>query len=387
MTDGKKIKHFESVLYLIFLAIALLIPFLTPNHFEGKDWNMVIRGWLHLIPFLFVFLACNYLLAPKFLLKRKYVSYMVLCVILIATVMIADYALFSLERRGCAPKITQLEQDSLCHSSSHHSITYTEGDKRRSPHEFSQDRPPMKPGKYAPPPPFINFGAIIIYFLLIGFISGIKILVWWNEEKNAQAEKEKQLLNAELAYLRHQISPHFFMNTLNNIHALVDIDGERAKEAIIKLSRLMRYLLYESDLNKTSLTKEIEFIESYIELMRLRYDEKQLKIRMNYPENIKKFHIPPFLFISFVENAFKHGVNIKTQSLIEITLQLIGNRLTLHIRNSKHPCTTEKNRNENTGIGLENIKKRLQLIYNTDYAFSIEEDDGWYQITLDIPAL
>ena len=352
MVDSRKIKYFESGLYIILLAIALLVPFLSPGQLEERDWDWIIHGWLRLIPFLLVFLACNYLLAPKLLLKKKYVSYIISCLLLVTLTLFADKAL--------RPK------------------------ERKSPH-FRQEIGEHSP--HFPPPPAVDFGAIVIYFLLIGFNSGIKFFVWWNDEQNQQTEREKQLLNAELAYLRYQINPHFFMNTLNNIHALVDINSERAKEGIIKLSRLMRYLLYESDLEKTSLTKEIEFIESYIELMRLRYDEKQLKIQLNYPKNTDTIHIPSLLFISFVENAFKHGISIKKTSMIEISFQIEKERLVLHVRNNNFAHQSINGIDEKSGIGLENIKKRLQLTYKDDYTLFIKEDENWYEITLNIPIL
>ena len=378
MINSKKIKYFESGLYIILLAIALLVPFLSSKQLENRDWGWVIHGWLRLIPFLFVFLVCNYLLAPKLLLKKKYASYIISCLLLVTLTLFADKALRFKERKP--PSFRQEMKDKRKKPDTDF---WDSKAGKKHPKEF----PRMGHPTHFPPHPAVDFGVILIYFLLIGFNSGIKFFVWWNDEQNRQTEREKQLLNAELAYLRYQINPHFFMNTLNNIHALVDINSERAKEGIIKLSRLMRYLLYESDLEKTSLTKEIEFIESYIELMRLRYDEKQLKIQLNYPKNTDTVCIPSLLFISFVENAFKHGISIKKTSLIEISFQIENDRLILYVRNNNFAHQAINGIDEKSGIGLENIKKRLQLTYKDDYTLFIKEDENWHEVTLNIPIL
>jgi len=189
----------------------------------------------------------------------------------------------------------------------------------------------------------------------------------------------------ELSFLKHQISPHFFMNTLNNIHALVDIDREEAKNAIIKLSHMMRYLLYESDIQKVSLRKEIDFINSYIELMRLRYDEYNLKVETEYPDNADTVTVPSSLFLSFIENAFKYGVHPRIRSVIKISLSVSAqnDRLTFRVVNSLWDVTP--NLTESTGIGLENVRKRLDLIYRDSYTLDIGSADNLYEVTLTIP--
>ena len=118
-----------------------------------------------------------------------------------------------------------------------------------------------------------------------------------------------QNIQAEMYYLKHQINPHFFMNTLNNIHALVDINTESAKQAIIELSAMMRYVVYETGGNVIALREDLRFIKNYIELMRIRYTDN-VKVTYNYPQQLKgRVDVPPLIFIVFVENAFKHGVS------------------------------------------------------------------------------
>ena len=127
---------------------------------------------------------------------------------------------------------------------------------------------------------------------------------------------ERQRLESELQYLKYQLNPHFFMNTLNNIYALVDLNTEQAKKTIIELSKLMRYVLYEANKNQISLEHEIQFLENYIALMKLRYIDN-LNIRTEFPVVVPCVQIPPLLFISLLENAFKHGVSYQDLPLLK----------------------------------------------------------------------
>jgi LytS/YehU family sensor histidine kinase len=246
-------------------------------------------------------------------------------------------------------------------------------------------------GKYLPGKPpmhhkmmFCFISVLSIGLLIIGFNSGIKVFIRWTMEKEERNEKEKHYLSTELAYLKQQVSPHFFMNTLNNIHALIDIDSERAKDAIVKLSHMMRYLLYETETDKVTLSKEIEFIDSYIELMRLRYDEGNLSINIKYTENTKPVYVPSLLFLPLIENAFKHGVATKIKSFVNINFDVENDRLIFKIENSNFPKASSEF-NEASGIGLENIRKRLALIYGEDYIFQIHSDDEIFNVSLSIP--
>ena len=202
------------------------------------------------------------------------------------------------------------------------------------------------------------------------------------EAARRKKELEKEKLKTELAFLKNQVSPHFFMNTLNNIHALIDINSEDAKESLIKLSKLMRYLLYDSETGKTTLAKEIEFIKSYVDLMKLRFTEK-VSVKLSFPEKIPNIEIPPMLFTSLLENAFKHGVSYQKESFIEIIMNANNEFLFFRIINSK-----QKSGNgivEKGGIGLENLQKRLELIYGKDYSFVQTESENDFEINIKLP--
>ena len=173
------------------------------------------------------------------------------------------------------------------------------------------------------------------------------------------------------------------MNTLNNIHSLIDINTEDAKDAVIRLSTMMRYLLYDTSQGKTSLVKEIGFIRSYISLMQLRFSE-HVQVTLDVPNEISDIQIPPMLFISLLENAFKHGVSYQKESFVKLSLNISNNRLNCTIKNSKHNKTIEK-RSKYSGIGLTNIKKSLELLYKKNYQFNIHESELEYIVHLSVP--
>lgn len=194
---------------------------------------------------------------------------------------------------------------------------------------------------------------------------------------------ERQWLESELQYLKYQLNPHFFMNTLNNIYALVDLNTEQAKKTIIELSKLMRYVLYEANKNQISLEHEIQFLENYIALMKLRYIDN-LNIRTEFPVVVPCVQIPPLLFISLLENAFKHGVSYQEPSFIEVRIELADEGVIFNCKNSKH---THAHKDAYHGIGIDNIKKRLHLLYGNNYTFTTNESENCFEVLLIIPFL
>ncbi len=188
---------------------------------------------------------------------------------------------------------------------------------------------------------------MIFSFLLVGFDTGLMTIFRLAKSERKRAILEKQNADVQLAFLRNQVSPHFFMNTLNNIHSLIDFDTDEAKDSIIRLSKLMRHLLYDSEIEKIPIRKEIEFIKNYVDLMKLRYSDK-VKITLDLPDQLPDKSIPPLLFTSFVENAFKHGISYQHSSFINITFSIDDDQLNFEVRNS-NPGLTKKD--EPSGIG------------------------------------
>jgi LytS/YehU family sensor histidine kinase len=213
---------------------------------------------------------------------------------------------------------------------------------------------------------------------MVGFDTGIRVAFKWSESEQEKNKLENENIKNQLAFLKHQVSPHFFMNTLNNIHSLIDINSEEAKEAIIKLSKMMRYLLYDSNENLVPISKEMEFNQSYINLMKLRFSDK-VKIEVKIPQEIPPLRVHPMLFISLLENAFKHGISYKNESFIHIEWVFTPSSILFEISNSKHPNNVKE---EVSGIGVENTRKRLELLYSNRYRMNIEETDTVYTVSL-----
>jgi LytS/YehU family sensor histidine kinase len=243
------------------------------------------------------------------------------------------------------------------------------------PTSFSEPSAPQP----KPIPSYMN--VMIFSILIVGFDTGLRMAVKLTESEREKDQLEKENMETQLTMLKNQVSPHFFMNTLNNIHSLIDISTSEAKEAVIRLSNLMRYLLYETASDKTSLKDEMDFITSYIDLMRLRFTEN-VEITLNLPERIPDKRVSPFLFTAFIENAFKHGISYKTKSYIVVDIAADENRLLLKVKNS---IPTEVTQNTPSGIGVENTRKRLDLLYGQNYHLDILNDGNEFNVTLSLP--
>ena len=222
---------------------------------------------------------------------------------------------------------------------------------------------------------------LIVGILLVGVDLGAYFYVESRRKERRMKELEAENTKQRLESLRYQINPHFLMNTLNNIHALVDIDPEKAKESIEEFSKMMRILLYEGDAPTIPLERELNFLEHFISLMRLRYPEDALRIDTVFPAERGGAVVPPLVMASFVENAFKHGVSYSEESFIRVKVELQDGKVLFHCVNSVHPAEGD----ERHGIGLENIKKRLTLLYGVSYTLSIDEDEGRYDVLLAFP--
>jgi LytS/YehU family sensor histidine kinase len=249
-----------------------------------------------------------------------------------------------------------------------------------SPERFA---PPLSNGLQGKPPIMAFADNLIICILLVGAGTTVKLMSKWLHEESLRKDAEKEQLKTSLALLRHQVSPHFFMNTLNNIHALVEIDSGKAQDAIERLSILMRYLLYDSAQSTIELKEEIEFINSFVSLMQLRHSD-EVEIKILIPNQIPDIKIPPMLFISLLENAFKHGVSYPLKSYIYLEMQIHESSLVCTIKNSKHK-TVANQFDEYSGIGLENIKKSLNLLYEQDYKLDISDQANEFEVNLTIP--
>jgi two-component system sensor histidine kinase AlgZ len=227
---------------------------------------------------------------------------------------------------------------------------------------------------------FLSQHIISALFIAI-FIGMLRFAKDWFELEAKKKEIENERLTAELRFLKAQINPHFLFNTLNNLYYLAMINSPNTTEVIEKLSQMMRYMLYDSNHPKVSLTKEIEYMKNYISLEKLRLDN-QVPINFEITGNSDEVKIVPLIFITFLENAFKHGVsNSMTNAYVNISIDINGQKCTYCVENSKLPANLEST-NEKSGIGLQNVSRRLDLSYPNNYDLAVTEDEKTYKIVL-----
>ena len=212
----------------------------------------------------------------------------------------------------------------------------------------------------------IGFHAInvAIYSLVTGLSVAIRMTNGWYQVEANQRELERERAEAELSNLKSQLNPHFLFNTLNNLYSLIAFSPEKAQEAVHDLSRLLRYVLYESNQPLVPIEKDLDFLRNYIELMRIRLP-RHVDLQTDIEAATPGVMIAPLLFISLVENAFKHGVSNSQSSFIQITIQQAGDTVSCSIRNSYFPKTAGDK--SGSGIGLSNLEKRLSLLYPECY--------------------
>mgnify|MGYP003303347035 CR=1 FL=1 len=205
-------------------------------------------------------------------------------------------------------------------------------------------------------------------------------------ERAEREALENLRLQDEIRFLKTQIDPHFFMNMLNNIHAMVEIDPHKAQEVIIGLSKLMRYSLYDAEKDLAPLNDELDFLKNYINLMMVRYPEDVVEINMNIPAHpSSSVMIPPLLFMPLIENAFKHGISFQVKSLVKVSFRWVGDKVCFTCMNTLPPVSQKAT--DVSGIGLDNVKRRLDLLYSDRYEWNIERNTEKYNVELILPSL
>jgi sensor histidine kinase YesM len=234
----------------------------------------------------------------------------------------------------------------------------------------------MRRGLPRPPPgirvaPGGTLLTITFTALVLGISTAFSAIQKWQKDNQERKELEKDKVTSELSFLKAQIHPHFFFNTLNNIYVLTEVDPKLAGEAIHQLSKMMRYLLYDTQQGDNMLSQEIAFVKNYISLMKLRLTDV-VKIDIHTPGNLQDMPLAPMIFLPFVENAFKHGISATRQSYINITICQKGKLLELSVNNSIMMDNLES-LDTNSGIGLVNTRRRLDLLYPGKYKLDINE--------------
>lgn len=224
---------------------------------------------------------------------------------------------------------------------------------------------------------------LFIFIIVFGLSIAYFFLKEWSKVEKMRSELAAVQLDTEVKFLKSQVNPHFLFNTLNNLFSMAQKEGkDDLADGISKLSGMMRYMIYESNEENVPLKKEIEYLENCILLNKLRYADDEVKVIFNYPEQTEGIFIAPMLFIPFVENSFKHGVMIGKSSEIDISIAVTNKQLTFNCMNTIY--SIKKMEQEKGGIGLENVKRRLELVYPGKYDLSINNADNKYIVNLRI---
>lgn len=338
--------NYNPILHIVLWSLVFLAPFLMfPDAVNNvKDPYIV---WLPSLSMLVLFYINYFLLIDKFFLnKQKIVFFIINIILVIALTSLIEYL------KPVPSAIINFK---------------------------NLPKPPNNFGK----PPMLNFRMTLPLILAVVVSVGVKINSQLRKKEILLEKVKHTQLTSEINYLKNQVKPHFLFNTLNNIYALVNKDPETAKVSIHSLSKMMRYFLHEATNNDILLEKEITFLERYIDLMLLRVN-KNFTLEKNFPNIKEPIKIPPLLLLSFIENAFKHGIDAIKPSFIHIDLSIKDNSIHYVVENS---LFKNNDKSSNSGIGLENLKKRLHLIYKDDFELTEKETDKTYtaKLILNLP--
>jgi len=317
----------------LWLLLFLLPPLVIQSEIRLPSEFGDIMNWILVIVFFYI----NYLwLVPNYLSRSRFMGYFAGIVLMLST------CYFSNE----------------IYAHHKYNVEVARGER--------VDPPPSQKGHK--PPRFRGYFSSLFCFAILALGTSMRVTEDWYINEKQRKEMENQKLGAELSLLKSQINPHFFFNTLNSIYSLAIIKSNRTPEAVLKLSELMRYIIYDTELKVVPLSKEAEYIANYIELQRLRLPAE---VNVNFKAELGKGEavIEPLLLLPFVENAFKHGVDVEKGGRISIYLRRRANELHLHVEN---PLVNNGSyiKDRHSGIGVNNTLKRLRLLYNDDFTFT-----------------
>ena len=383
------------LMLLLTPVISLLIRMSADSTIQFS-WDEVLDSWRMLLPFILLFVLHNFVMARLLIYNHKVWLYIGL-----TAAMLVIFQLYECQHRprphdegerpdwmakpapGMQPERPAQPNGDIAMQEPPRRMPDDIGDRQGPPpplRDMQEGRP--ENGKGGPPHMSLNGPVMpmLCLLLMLGLNLGIKYYFKSRMEAKKMEALQRVHLEQQLEYLKYQVNPHFFMNTLNNIHALVDIDPEQAKDTIVELSKLMRYVLYEGAKDKVSLLREVDFLKHYVALMRLRYTE-HVKIDIEIADDLPERLVPPMILITFVENAFKHGVSYRNPSFIDIRIYYNEGRLYFSCSNSVQESTHV----ESGGVGLRNVQERLHLLFGNDYTLLTDEGADRYEVHLDFP--
>jgi sensor histidine kinase YesM len=325
----KKILNTRVAYHICFWAFFLFLTLITPEK-EGVTLSMKVMTGLRIVMIGIFPVYFHFFVLEKFFYRKKYVIYAAL---FISTVILYIY-LFSLF------------------------FAYVFSEK------------------------FDYYSSAVFVFFIVLIATSLKVIKRSINERFLLQEIKAKQVQTELELLKTQINPHFLFNTLNNLYGMARKQEKATADGIARLSHLMRYMIHDSQVDRISLEKEVDQIKRLIELQKLRFaDEDRIDINFKIEGQTKSVLIPPMLMIPFVENAFKHGISLQAPSFIHIHLQAEPETLQLSIKNSCHDIPSRKDE-FNSGIGLQNVKRRLELLYPNSHELSTCKAGDVYEVNL-----
>ena len=337
----------EVLIHIISWGIMFGFPFFFVERGNGNiNWMAYTRHLAVPLSFMIVFYVNYFILVPRYLFQSQAKRYVVYNIIFLCAI-------------GVLLHLWQ-------------SLTFDPSFAPKS------KRPGMPPGWL-----FFLRDMLSLVFT-IGLSAAIRMSARWTQNEAARKEAERNRAEAELKNLRNQLNPHFLLNTLNNIYALIAFDSDKAQQAVQELSKLLRYVLYDNQQTYVPLCKEVDFIRNYIELMRIRLSANVQMITKFDIQPDSQTLIAPLIFISLIEKAFKHGISPTESSFISIHILENDKEVISEIRNSNNPKTVEDK--SGSGVGLEQVSRRLEILYPGAYTWlkGVSKDEKVYESRLSI---
>jgi len=354
-------KVLTPLLHLLAWGILFLVPFLVheTNHLSstGLPW----RDWTRLALVSAIFYFNYFVLIPRLVYHNRFPLF------LLANfgIAILQYSIFfwAIDFRppsdGLPPPPPSQTQQSTPWEPEHH---------------------PKPPHQHGPFSAFL-FGSIFVVCMTSGMALAIRMTERYNQDMSRKQQMETEHLRSELSYLKLQLSPHFLFNTLNNIYSLVDLDQQQAQNSIHHLSKLLRYLLYETNADHVPIQGEVTFLQSYLQLMSLRLGP-HVQLHTEFHISNPKAPIAPLLLLPLIENAFKHGIHAQEPSRISLRMVEAEGLLELNLENTDYP--KETNDRTGSGLGLANLRKRLALLYADRHTYHTTQSAGIYSVQLSL---
>ncbi|WP_295799811.1 histidine kinase [Mucilaginibacter sp.] len=383
--------------WLLFMAFPLL--FLNGGQQGGEGFKLLLSPyyWLFCATYIFLFYINGYFFIPRLFIKRRYVQYAFVVIVLYAGIyylMPYDNLLRHNERGPNNTAMRQPAPPMQTINPGEHAPPppFDEGPGGHRPppaddgmHKAPAHLPPSYgegPPQFGPAPGgrhvFFDTTSLFLFMMIMALSTAIKTIRQWQltEHRATQAEADKA--SAELSFLKAQINPHFLFNTLNNIYTLAVMKDDNAPDSIMKLSNIMRYVTDDANADFVALQSEVDCINDYIELQRLRLGKKTT-IDFGVSGNIEPKSIAPLILITFVENVFKYGVSKHEESAIVIKISTTKDEIAFFCENRIFQDVNENNR---TGIGLKNTRKRLEHLYPGRYLLTINNQNNLYTVNL-----